>query len=134
PPKRAMKIALDVARALDTAHAEDIVHRDIKPANFIVDKRTGTVRVVDFGLAAKGANNRVGTPLYMSPEAAQGKRIDDRSDVYALGVSLYQMLTGRHPFTGGAVKEILAAQVNQELDPASKVRPDVGTKYDGVLA
>ena len=133
-PKRAVKIALDVARALAAAHEEEIVHRDIKPANFIMDRRSGVVKVVDFGLASRGAANRVGTPLYMSPEAAQGKRIDDRSDVYALGVILYQMLTGKHPFTGNTVKEILAAQVNGELVPASRVKPDVGNKYDELLA
>ncbi|MCE9634691.1 MAG: serine/threonine protein kinase [Planctomycetes bacterium] len=134
PAKRAAKVALDVARALEAAHENDLVHRDIKPANFIVDRKTDTVKVVDFGLAARGATNRVGTPLYMSPEAAQGKQIDDRSDIYALGVSFYQMLTGKHPFTGNSVKEILAAQVNQELVPASKVKPDVGSKYDTVMA
>jgi tRNA A-37 threonylcarbamoyl transferase component Bud32 len=132
--KRAVKIAYDVARALECAHDDDIVHRDIKPANFIVDRKTGLVKVFDFGLAARGATSRVGTPLYMSPEAAQGKRIDDRSDVYALGVSLYQMLTGKHPFTGATVKEILSAQVNQEFVPPSKVKADIGNKYDAVLA
>lgn len=134
PAKMAVKIALDVARALETAHDEDIVHRDIKPANFIVDRRTEIAKVVDFGLASKGEMNRVGTPLYMSPEAAQGKRIDDRSDVYALGVSLYQMLTGKHPFTGATVKDILAAHVNQELVPPSRAKLDVGNKYDALLA
>lgn len=134
PPRRAAKIALDVARALEAAHAEEIVHRDIKPANFILDRRSGLVKVVDFGLASKGVENRVGTPLYMSPEAAQGKRIDERSDVYALGVSLYQMLTGKHPFTGSTVREILAAQVQEEAKPPSRAKPDVGNKYDDLIA
>ena len=133
PPKKACRVAAQVARALEHAHEEKIVHRDIKPANFILDKNGETVKVVDFGLAAQHVANRVGTPLYMSPEAAQGKRIDEKSDIYALGVSLYQMLTGRHPFTGESVKEILAAQVQEEMVPPSKVRPQVGKKFDDVL-
>ncbi|MCG3133791.1 MAG: Serine/threonine-protein kinase PknD [Planctomycetes bacterium] len=132
-PRKALDIAAQVARALSAAHETGIVHRDIKPANIMLARGTDAVKVVDFGLAAKGAANRVGTPLYMSPEAAQGKRIDEKSDVYALGVSLYQMLTGKHPVTGTSVKEILAAQVAAAPPPPSKVKPDLGKRYDDLL-
>lgn len=133
PPKKAIEICAGVARALENAHDAGIIHRDIKPANMMLSKGSDLPKVVDFGLASKGASNRVGTPLYMSPEASQGKRIDEKSDVYALGVSLYQMLTGRHPFTGDTVKEILQAQVSTEFVPVSKVKPELGNKYDDLL-
>jgi tRNA A-37 threonylcarbamoyl transferase component Bud32 len=135
PPAHALSIAAQMARALEAAHDAKIVHRDVKPANVMLIGRPGeeTVRVVDFGLAAQQELNRVGTPLFMSPEAAQGKRIDEKSDVYAMGVCLYRMLTGALPFTGGTVKEILAAHVNSELVPPSRRRQQLGTTYDDLL-
>lgn len=133
-PKRALQIALQIARALESAHAESIVHRDIKPANVMLARPGERVKVVDFGLASRSADNRVGTPIYMSPEAAQGKRIDEKSDVYALGICLYQMLTGQVPFTGSTVKEILKAHVDREAPPPSQVRRELGVKYDALIA
>jgi tRNA A-37 threonylcarbamoyl transferase component Bud32 len=135
PPLHALSIAAQMARALEAAHDADIVHRDVKPANVMLLGRPGeeTVKVVDFGLAAQQELNRVGTPLFMSPEAAQGKRIDEKSDVYAMGVCLYRMLTGVLPFTGSTVKEILAAHVNAELVPPSRRRQQLGTVYDDLL-
>jgi len=135
PPRHALSIAAQMARALEAAHEADIVHRDVKPANVMLLGRPGeeTVKVVDFGLAAQQELNRVGTPLFMSPEAAQGKRIDEKSDVYAMGVCLYRMLTGALPFTGTTVKEILAAHVNAELVPPSRRRQQLGTVYDDLL-
>jgi tRNA A-37 threonylcarbamoyl transferase component Bud32 len=134
-PRQAFRIAAQIARALEAAHAEKIVHRDVKPANVMLVGPAGdeTVKVVDFGLAVQQEMNRVGTPLFMSPEAAQGKRIDEKSDVYALGICLYRMLTGVLPFTGATVKEILAAQVNAELVPPSKQREQLGKAYDELL-
>jgi tRNA A-37 threonylcarbamoyl transferase component Bud32 len=135
PPRHALSIAAQMARALEAAHEADIVHRDVKPANVMLLGRPGeeTVKVVDFGLAAQQELNRVGTPLFMSPEAAQGKRIDEKSDVYAMGVCLYRMLTGTLPFTGTTVKEILAAHVNADLVPPSRRRQQLGTVYDDLL-
>jgi tRNA A-37 threonylcarbamoyl transferase component Bud32 len=134
-PRQAFRIAAQIARALEAAHAEKIVHRDVKPANVMLVGPVGdeTVKVVDFGLAVQQEMNRVGTPLFMSPEAAQGKRIDEKSDIYALGICLYRMLTGVLPFTGATVKEILAAQVNAELVPPSKQREQLGRAYDDLL-
>jgi serine/threonine-protein kinase len=134
-PRFAFRIAAQIARALEAAHEENVVHRDVKPANVILSGRPGdeAVKVVDFGLAAQQDMNRVGTPLFMSPEAAQGKRIDEKSDVYALGVCLYRMLTGELPFTGATVKEILAAHVSADLAPPSTRRPQLGKTYDELL-
>lgn len=135
PPRHAFRIAAQIARALEAAHEQRVVHRDVKPANVMLVGKPGdeTVKVVDFGLAAQQEMNRVGTPLFMSPEAAQGKRIDEKSDVYALGICLYRMLTGVLPFTGATVKDILAAHVNAELVPPSERRPQLGKAYDELL-
>jgi tRNA A-37 threonylcarbamoyl transferase component Bud32 len=134
-PRHAFRIAAQIARALEAAHEEKIVHRDVKPANVMLLGPEGdeTIKVVDFGLAVQQEMNRVGTPLFMSPEAAQGKRIDEKSDVYALGICLYRMLTGVLPFTGATVKEILAAQVNAELVPPSEQRIQLGKSYDALM-
>jgi hypothetical protein len=119
---------------LAAAHAEKVVHRDVKPANILLVSGSDEVRMVDFGLAGpKTLKNREGTPLYMSPEACQGKRIDEKSDVYALGICLYQMLTGELPFTGKSVRQILAAHVKGEFVPVSKRAPDVGSAYDDLI-
>ena len=135
PPRDAFRIAGQIARALEAAHEQKVVHRDVKPANVMLVGKAGdeAVKVVDFGLAAQQEMNRVGTPLFMSPEAAQGKRIDEKSDVYALGVCLYRMLTGVLPFTGATVKDILAAHVNAEVVPPSERRPQLGKTYDELL-
>ena len=135
PPRHAFRIAGQIARALEAAHEQKVVHRDVKPANVMLVGKPGDemVKVVDFGLAAQQEMNRVGTPLFMSPEAAQGKRIDEKSDVYAVGVCLYRMLTGVLPFTGATVKDILAAHVNAELVPPSERRPQLGKTYDELL-
>jgi tRNA A-37 threonylcarbamoyl transferase component Bud32 len=135
PPRHAFDIAAQIARGLEAAHEEKLVHRDVKPANVMLVGPRGeeTVKVVDFGLAAQQEMNRVGTPMFMSPEAAQGKRIDEKSDVYALGICLYYMLTGVLPFTGATVKDILAAQVNVEAVPPSKQRPQLGKAYDDLI-
>lgn len=131
PPRKAVRIALQMARALETAHAAKVIHRDIKPGNVILTKRGEDVKVVDFGLA--GQQKGAGTPVYMSPEACRGKRIDEKSDVYALGVCLYQMLVGHPPYQGENVKAILRAHVQANLVPPSQAKEDLGTAFDDVV-
>jgi serine/threonine-protein kinase len=107
-PDRAISIAIGVLDALDYIHANGVVHRDLKPENIMVDA-DDNIKLIDFGIAGDTAARRLtyakftaalGTPDYISPEQVQGKRGDGRSDIYSMGVILYEMLTGKLPFTG----------------------------------
>jgi len=108
PVERAVRIALGILGALDYIHSHGVVHRDLKPENIMVDADDG-IKLIDFGIAANAGSRRItftklsqtmGTPDYISPEQVKGKRGDARSDLYALGVMLYEMLTGQVPFRG----------------------------------
>ncbi len=128
PPQRALEIVLAVARALQHAHERDIIHRDLKPANIIVTPE-GEPVLTDFGLAKEVGDTGLsmtgtvfGTPAYMSPEQAQGctDQIDGRSDVYSLGVVLYELLAGEQPFTGATVYDVITEVITK--DPPSPVQ------------
>ena len=103
PPDIVAIIALQIARALDYAHFRGVIHRDVKPANIILSK-LGTVKLTDFGIARLGGSDLtwtgvgLGTPAYMSPEQVTGQRLDARSDIFSLGVVMYQLVTGQKPF------------------------------------
>ena len=119
-PRRAVAIARQLAAALTAAHAEGVVHRDLKPANVLVDEG-GRAFITDFGVArsmtAAGPTQTgavVGTPDYLSPEQARGEPVDGRSDVYALGILLFEMLSGRLPFAGDSYAERLAQRLGGE--------------------
>ena len=137
PLKEAMEITLQLARALDYAHARGIVHRDIKPANIVRLKDGHTIKVTDFGIAhvagAGGADGGeqtrvgdvLGTPQYMSPEQTLGSAVDGRSDLFSVGIVLYQMLTGQRPFESDSIVA-LAVKIAREEPPAlNKQRPDL---------
>jgi serine/threonine-protein kinase len=129
PAAEAARIALECARALAAAHAVGVVHRDIKPANILLDAN-GNATVTDFGIAlvtSRPARERLGstagTPHYMSPEQSLGEQVDGRSDVYALGVVLYEMLTGTRPFQGRNAAEVLAKHVAAPIPKLSDREP-----------
>src|ERR1043166_8390658 len=130
----AARIARQVADALGYAHGHGIVHRDVKPDNVLLDG-SGHVLVTDFGIA-KAAQEAsashlttegmvVGTPHYMSPEQATGERVDGRSDIYALGVVLYQMLAGTPPFEGESAQSVLMKQATATAEPIRELRSEV---------
>jgi len=135
PITEARRILRETASALAVAHKTGLVHRDIKPDNIMLEGEESRVVVMDFGIAKALASGEtgltgtgmiVGTPHYMSPEQAMGsKEVDARSDVYALGVVAYQMLTGRLPFEGETAQEVLVQHITGEAAPADSLRPDV---------
>jgi hypothetical protein len=136
PPREAARVALEVARALAYAHGQRILHRDLKPANVLLDER-GAARLSDFGLAKLEADGGasptvtgqvMGTPAYMPPEQARGEPVDARSDVYGLGATLHEALSGRPPFDGATVAEVLTRVVGPTpVPPIEGLDPDLQT-------
>ena len=137
-----IKIAVDYTRqtlaALSFAHRNGIVHRDIKPHNVVVDS-DGRLKVTDFGIARSGASQMtevgsiIGTAQYLSPEQARGSPVDQTSDLYSVGVVLYEMLTGQVPFTGDTPLEIAMKHLSEVPKPPSELRPEVPHDLDLVV-
>ncbi|HYC52131.1 MAG TPA: serine/threonine-protein kinase [Gemmatimonadaceae bacterium] len=132
PLDETRRIICEVADALAYAHTRGVIHRDIKPDNILLDRDTGRAMVTDFGIArAMEGGTRltqtgiaVGTPTYMSPEQAEGREVDGRSDIYSLGVVGYQMLTGRVPFTAASSMALLLKHVTERPRAIAELRPD----------
>jgi serine/threonine-protein kinase len=140
PAARAADIGASVAAALAVAHRNGVIHRDVKPGNVLIDSG-GTVKVTDFGIArAINAQDNLtqtgtvmGTATYFSPEQAQGYGVDNRSDVYSLGVVLYEMVIGHPPFTGENPVSVAYKHVSEEPQPPRKVNPQVPAAYEAIV-
>ena len=138
PINVAIEYARQILSALRFAHRHGIVHRDIKPHNVLVDGE-GRVKVTDFGIARAGTSQMtetgsiVGTAQYLSPEQARGGEVDPRSDLYSLGIVLYELLTGKTPFEGETPVEIAMKHLSNAPKPPSKLRPDIPPELDMVV-
>ena len=138
-PVQAAEIAQKICAAIAAAHAQGVIHRDIKPGNVMIT-RDGTVKVMDFGIArmlgpetAPQTSAVLGTASYLSPEQAQGTPVDARTDIYSLGAVLYELLTGRPPFTGDSSVAVAYKQVNETPALTSSLNPEVPARLDAVV-
>ena len=144
PLTEAIDYAVQIARGLARAHASGVIHRDLKPGNIMVT-HDGAVKLLDFGVARRlpsgeqpettltGENEIVGTPAYMSPEQAEGKQLDARSDIFSFGSVLYEMLSGRQAFRGASKLSTLSSILRDTPAPLNSVRADVPAELDRIL-
>ncbi|MBQ1317065.1 MAG: Stk1 family PASTA domain-containing Ser/Thr kinase [Lachnospiraceae bacterium] len=135
--REATSIAIQVSMGLAAAHAQGIVHRDIKPQNIIIST-DGKVKVTDFGIARAASSNTIsanvmGSVHYSSPEQVRGGYSDAKSDIYSLGISLYEMVTGRVPFDGETTVAIAIKHLQDEMDPPSKYTPDLPYSLEQII-
>ncbi|HKP35597.1 MAG TPA: protein kinase [Pyrinomonadaceae bacterium] len=137
---RIVEIGIQICTALEHAHQNKIVHRDLKPDNVLLSGTSHSVKVADLGLALPGDGTRIsqaglvlGTPSYMAPEQALGKAVDARADLYALGVLLYELTTGRLPFTGSDPLAVVSQHVHAPVVPPRALRPDLPQPLERVI-
>lgn len=140
--ERAMKVAFDICSGMESAHAASVVHRDLKPNNILIDENS-LVKIVDFGVAAATQSTDtkltktgllVGTPTYMAPEQVLGKDVDDCTDIYSLGVIMYEMLTGRPPYSGKDSMSIMYQHVQGKAEPVMSKNEEVSKELSDLVA
>jgi serine/threonine-protein kinase len=138
-----LRIAKQICAGLEAAHRQGVIHRDIKPQNMLIIPETGEVKIMDFGIArvseVKGKSaltsdgTVMGTPDYMPPEQAQGKPVDFRSDIYALGVVLYEIFTGRLPFTGENAMQVVMNHIQKAPPRPRSVNPSLPEDLEEII-
>ncbi len=138
-PETALDYARQIAEALAAAHRQNIIHRDIKPENIMVDNE-GRIKVMDFGLAKfkhsgdiTKTGDTVGTTAYMSPEQIKGQNVDQRTDIWSLGIVLYELFTGKKPFLSEYPQAVMYSILNEEPEPIRKVRPELPSELETVV-
>ncbi|HLA45518.1 MAG TPA: protein kinase, partial [Aggregatilineales bacterium] len=138
--ERSIQITRESAQALAYAHRNSMIHRDVKPANLMIDERDNRVVLTDFGIAKivnssqfTASGGMVGTPAYMSPEQGMGESGDERSDLYSLGVIMYQMITARLPFDAETPLGIILKHLNEPLPPPREINPNIPEWLDAVV-
>ncbi|HEX9720395.1 MAG TPA: serine/threonine-protein kinase [Ramlibacter sp.] len=140
PIPKVVAIVIRVAEALAYAHKQNVVHRDIKPANIMYEFESDTVKVTDFGIARITDSSKtrtglvLGTPSFMSPEQIAGKKVDGRSDLYSLGVMLFQMLSGVLPFRGESMAELMYKIANEDAPDVRSIRKDIPERLANIVA
>jgi serine/threonine-protein kinase len=141
PAERAIRIALRICEAVAYIHKHGVIHRDLKPDNIIVDANDN-IKLIDFGIASNAGSRRLtfgklsatmGTPDYISPEQVKGKRGDARSDLYAIGVMLYEMLTGKAPFEGPNSLAIMNARLLRDAVPPREIEQSISPQLQRVI-
>lgn len=135
--KEATGIAIQIAQGMEAAHTNHIIHRDIKPQNIIIS-REGKVKVTDFGIAKAASSNTItsnamGSVHYISPEQARGGYSDEKSDIYSLGVTLYEMLTGQVPFVGDNTVSVALSHIQEDATPVRTLNPSVTPSLDKIV-
>ena len=139
-PGKALELCARTAEALDYAHNQGVIHRDIKPANILYNVRDDSLKISDFGVARLTDNNRtktgivLGTPMYMSPEQLNAETLTGHSDLFSLGVTLYELLVGEVPFTATNIAVLMTKITSEEAAPLSNRRPGIPPSVDSVLA
>ena len=140
PVERALELTIEIAGGLAFAHQKGFVHRDVKPQNVLLNGK-GEAKVTDFGIArpleAQEGETQTGTVLgtcdYISPEQAQGRRVDERTDIYSLGIVLYELLTGKVPFTGENFVAVAMQHINAPTPPVTLERPEVPRRVEAAI-
>jgi serine/threonine protein kinase/alpha-tubulin suppressor-like RCC1 family protein len=139
-PDRVERLMRDVAGALSYAHARGVVHRDVKPENIFIEEGTGRALLADFGIARSDEHDSMtltgtalGTPFYMSPEQVEGGTLDGRSDLYSLGLVAWEMLTGRRPWDGESLYNVIYKQKHEELPPIEALRAGVPLRLQYIV-
>ncbi len=139
-PKRALELCASTAEALDYAHNQGVIHRDIKPANLMYNPKEGSLKITDFGVARMTDNNNtktgivLGTPMYMSPEQLGAEELQGLSDLFSLGVTLYELLAGEVPFKATNIAVLMTKITTEDAAPISKKRAGIPPSVDAVLA
>jgi serine/threonine-protein kinase len=141
-PEKALRYAADICTGMQIAHQQGIIHRDLKPANILIND-DGLLKIVDFGVAAAASSGDtqltktgyvIGSPKYMAPEQILGKKVDERADIYSLGVILYEMLCGSPPYSRGDHMSVMYQHVQGKAPPVHEVNPEISRELSDVVS